>query len=245
MNNTVGEKIRNFRKRAGISQLELEMRIGTSPGSISRIESGEVNPTKETLLKIIDALDLVSIEATSLFDIETNISSLLKIPSELLNSKDLNEILRKSVNIIVAELNLLSAFITVRKGNKLYSLSTTDRWFNKIVFKIIPVPFHELNVDLITDKDNLCVKSFLEQKIFISNSLEEFTVPAVSPNLVGLMNKVTGFKSGIVFPIMYKGESLGTFFTGKNFYDDFRSEIPILKEFTNYIGEAIAKINNS
>lgn len=46
MDNTVGEKIRRFRKRAGVSQFELELRINASPGSISRIESGQVNVLK-------------------------------------------------------------------------------------------------------------------------------------------------------------------------------------------------------
>ena len=50
--NTIGMEIRSFRKRAGISQMELEIAIGASGGMISRIENGTVNPTKETLLKI-------------------------------------------------------------------------------------------------------------------------------------------------------------------------------------------------
>ncbi|MDQ6985419.1 MAG: helix-turn-helix transcriptional regulator [Candidatus Dojkabacteria bacterium] len=49
---TLGEKIKNFRKRAGLSQLDLEMRIDGSPGMISRIENGKVNPTKETISSI-------------------------------------------------------------------------------------------------------------------------------------------------------------------------------------------------
>lgn len=55
---TLGNRIKFFRKRAKISQFKLEEQIGASAGSLSRIESGEVNPTKETLEKIIKSLGL-------------------------------------------------------------------------------------------------------------------------------------------------------------------------------------------
>ncbi len=54
----LGQRIKYFRKRSGLSQLELEAAIATSAGSLSRIENGDVNPTKETLEKIGQALNL-------------------------------------------------------------------------------------------------------------------------------------------------------------------------------------------
>ncbi len=242
MNSTVGQKIKNFRKRASKSQFELELDIDASPGSISRIESGEVNPTKETLMKITEALALTGIESSSLFGVDPNVASLLKIPSELLNSKDLNEILTKSVNNIVYELNLLSGFITIRKGDKLYAQITTERWFNKAIFSLIPVPFNHLNVDINKDLDNLCVKSYLNKEIYYSTDLAEVTVPAITPIVAKLMSKISGVKSGIVLPIVYNDICYGTFYVGKPFVDDYKNELPILKEFTKYIGEAISKL---
>jgi transcriptional regulator with XRE-family HTH domain len=55
---SLGEKIKYFRKRAMLSQMKLEIEIGAAAGSISRIEAGEVNPSKETLKKIKEALGL-------------------------------------------------------------------------------------------------------------------------------------------------------------------------------------------
>ena len=43
---TLGNKIRAFRERAGLSQMQLELEIEMSPGSLSRIENNQVNPTK-------------------------------------------------------------------------------------------------------------------------------------------------------------------------------------------------------
>lgn len=64
-----GNKIKYFRKRAGISQLQLEVLINASFGSISRIENGLTNPTKETLFAIANALRLNSLETINLFGI--------------------------------------------------------------------------------------------------------------------------------------------------------------------------------
>jgi len=54
----IGEIIRNYRKAHSMSQLDLEFAIEAASGHISRIESGAINPTKETLLKIARALNL-------------------------------------------------------------------------------------------------------------------------------------------------------------------------------------------
>jgi len=58
MENSIGKKIRYFRLRGGLSQLDLELALGAAQGSISRIESGRVNPTKETIYSISEVLNL-------------------------------------------------------------------------------------------------------------------------------------------------------------------------------------------
>ena len=54
----LGKRIKFFRERAHLSQLELETSINASAGMISRIEKGRVNPTKETVGKIVEILGL-------------------------------------------------------------------------------------------------------------------------------------------------------------------------------------------
>lgn len=58
----IGRRIRFFRKRANMSQLDLENEIDGSSGMISRIEGNLVNPTKETVINIADVLNLSSAE---------------------------------------------------------------------------------------------------------------------------------------------------------------------------------------
>lgn len=70
-----GNRIRHFRKRAGLSQLQLELQIDASFGSLSRMENGLTNPTKETLFAIAEALRLNAYETAFLFGINLGKSS--------------------------------------------------------------------------------------------------------------------------------------------------------------------------
>ncbi len=54
----LGDKLKYFRERNKISQLDLEIAINASQGSISRIENNKINPTKETVLQISNYLSL-------------------------------------------------------------------------------------------------------------------------------------------------------------------------------------------
>lgn len=58
----LGRKLKYFRQRAKISQFKLEDQLGLSNGSLSRIENEMINPTKETMMKIITALKLSKLE---------------------------------------------------------------------------------------------------------------------------------------------------------------------------------------
>ncbi|MCA9386597.1 helix-turn-helix transcriptional regulator [Candidatus Dojkabacteria bacterium] len=77
--NNIGSKIKFFRSRANHSQFQLETEIKASPGSISRIESGQVNPTKETILQIANTLKLNSQEINYLIGITAQPATALEI----------------------------------------------------------------------------------------------------------------------------------------------------------------------
>lgn len=58
----LGSKLKYFRERARVSQLTLETATNSATGMISRIEKLRTNPTKETVYKIADYLNLNSAE---------------------------------------------------------------------------------------------------------------------------------------------------------------------------------------
>ena len=74
-NRSIGARIKYFRKRANVTQFELELRINASFGSISRMENGLTNPTKETLFAIAKAFNLTGLETAILFGIDIGSSS--------------------------------------------------------------------------------------------------------------------------------------------------------------------------
>ena len=65
----VGQKLKDFRISKGFTQQQLELEIEASSGHICRIEKGEVNPTKETLIKIAEILQLDIQQKLELFPI--------------------------------------------------------------------------------------------------------------------------------------------------------------------------------
>ena len=54
----VGEKVRDAREAAGLTQRELASRMGTSQAAVARLEAGGVGATLTTLQKVAAALDL-------------------------------------------------------------------------------------------------------------------------------------------------------------------------------------------
>ena len=54
----LGKRIREIRKRQGLSQERLAERASISPQYVSNIERGNENPTLDLLLRVADALKL-------------------------------------------------------------------------------------------------------------------------------------------------------------------------------------------
>jgi transcriptional regulator with XRE-family HTH domain len=54
----IGEKLRQWRKQAGLSQTALEEKAGLGHNTVSRIERGEKNPNIATLTKLAGALKI-------------------------------------------------------------------------------------------------------------------------------------------------------------------------------------------
>ncbi|MFO0323134.1 MAG: helix-turn-helix domain-containing protein [Bacteroidota bacterium] len=54
----IGQNIRKYRKKQGLTQLDLAVECGFEEPSVWRLENGKTNPTIKTLLKITKALDI-------------------------------------------------------------------------------------------------------------------------------------------------------------------------------------------
>ena len=58
----LGQKLRYFRNSKGISQMDIEISTDLAFGCVSRFESGKTNPTKESIYKISEILNLSNAE---------------------------------------------------------------------------------------------------------------------------------------------------------------------------------------
>ncbi len=239
MDNSLGQKIKNFRKRAGKSQFDLELDIEASPGSISRIESGEVNPTKETLMKIVECLNLNELEQSSLFNIGNKFSvNVLENINELIVAGDSEDLLNKATSMFIKELNLLAIIVCLIDGEFIKAKALTSQWYTPIINGIIGTDFKNLRFRFESEefKKNSMYKVIREGKELLSDKLEDFACPPLSVSVSRTLATFTGNKANICFPIPGQNKILGTILFTKNVKDDFQTEREVLREFTKVLG---------
>lgn len=240
-NRTLGEKIEYYRKRAKMSQLDLEISIDAAQGSISRIEGGQTNPTKETLIKISNILNLNSKEIGELFNIEVQDSfkPVLQANYEVFKSLSLDEVLQNCADLIVTELNLFACFIVLVEGETIVAQTSTNNWARELTHKILGRGIKGLSLPLDENSPNLMVQTVLQKKPMYSEHSRDFTYPAINMNLAVLLEKIPGAKSCISLPIIYNGEVIGAIMVGKNIIEDYSKEMNLLEEFAKHIALAI------
>ena len=96
----IGMRIKELRKRRGLSQESLAEKADTSPNYVSRMERGTENPTLDMLIKISEAL---AVDLWEVFDYKHEA-----------NPKALREMLKTLANEITDEEKLKIAVRTLR-----------------------------------------------------------------------------------------------------------------------------------
>src|SRR4051812_7428119 len=120
-NLSLGHKIRNFRIRAKVSQFKLEDLVGMSPGSLSRIETGLINPTKETIILLAKALKLNDGEIASLFSLNVYDGfELLEIVNNFSERLDSEEAIQIAIDEIAEKMNIRNVSILLLKNKTLH-----------------------------------------------------------------------------------------------------------------------------
>jgi len=95
----MGLRLKEIRKRKGLSQEALAERAETSPNYLSRMERGTENPTLDMLIKIADALE---VELWELFDYKhkTNAKELREILKGIAAEVKDEDILQTAVRVL-------------------------------------------------------------------------------------------------------------------------------------------------
>lgn len=227
-----------------MSQLDLEIAIGAGQGSISRIENGQVNPTKETLNKISKILNLKPYEIHELFEISREYyPKLIRIANRINQELEMNKMVDVATNTLMKDLHLSGVGIFLVKGDYLHLVALDDappgrKW----LLKLFGMSRIDLKISLSIPTKNIVVQSVLEQKTVSSNEAFDFTIDVLSKRVTDLIEKETHFKSGIVFPMLVEGESIGAVMFMKSVKENFDLEYDFLQAFTEYLSTTVVNI---
>ncbi len=228
-----------------MSQEDLELNIGAAFGSISKIESGKTNPTKETLNKIVEVLKLNVQEAASLYDINsTSITNLIKICQVVSSSFDLEDVMQNAVNELAREFNFVGAMIAIENNGYLSFTTVNESWYTKLAFKMLGKPFRDLSYSVNNDLSNYMVKSFRDNKPYLTNDAVDVAAPAVTPKICRLLQKITNSAASLMIPLYAKNQTIGVLTITKNYQDDFSLEMPVLKAFAEHIATVIINVRD-
>lgn len=241
--NNLGEKIKKYRKRAGMSQMDLELAIDAAHGSISRMESGKVNPSKETLAQLVVALNLNQIQATKLYGIDPlpTYINIIKAISKSINVNDRKKLFQNSVDDLVYQLNLMSAFIVIIEGDHIRSMASTNNLVTRLSLKVLGKDFDSFTAPM-DDGSNLMVRTITTGIPQTSGDLKRYIVPAVGMKMAIILEKLASIKSGISVPVRTKKEILGAIMFGSREETDFEDIKGILLEYGLILGNALQRL---
>lgn len=238
MSKSIGEKIKYFRKRARKSQIELENSINASQGSISRIESGQINPTKETILKICEALNLTDHEKSYVFSVNPSyVTNILRIVNEFTKIDNLDYSMQKAVDLISKELNYINVAIFFLEENELLRMRyVCSNNFTLKSMQAVGKKITDLYISEEIDKDNLILRSALDNKVHISDSIYPFGRGVVPKPVTKIIQFVTKANRSIVVPINVDNQKIGAMFLTKESETDYSYELDLLKLLATQVG---------
>lgn len=241
-NKTIGEYIKQFRKRLGISQHDFENQLDLSTGSLTKIESGKVVPSRESLLKFIKVLDLNVFDTFNILQLPTNkITSLINLINKinLLTSEE--EIAQIACNNIPEQIGSFGAAVCLIDGDLLKTIGFTKSWYADLIIQLIPFPYKDFYVSVSKDVDNLMIQSIKTKKLIYSNKLEEFLRPFVYKNIARIFQKTAHMESIISVPMIAEDKVLGVALYATHSRTNFEKEKDLLSAFTQVISTSIYK----
>ncbi len=237
---TIGQKIKQFRKRAGLSQFALELAIDASPGSISKTENGKTNPMKETIIDIANTLQLNTKEIASLFGIEVlDTNHLFEETTGILSTHNLSEVLNMTVNNLILKMGYLASMILLVDGDKVRFSALTMSNITMKTISCLDKPLDRLSLSLSKDPSNLTVKAIKENKVYFTHHTHEYVVPAVTRQTADKIQELTGDKSNIIYPLCTNGDPFGAIVYVKKIICDFKEERETLGVISKQIAVAI------
>jgi hypothetical protein len=172
-------------------------------------------------------------------DVEEIYIKLLKVSKTINSTSNLDKILQESVNEIAKELNLIGTAIFIREGDIIRIKTITNTLLLSKIKNVLGLDLSRYVLSLKNDHGSLLAKSINEMKTQQTHQASDFLVPAVSINIAKILQKISGHKSGIVFPMIFKNEAIGCILYGRNYKSDFSDVYDLLEIYTKNIADVI------
>lgn len=175
-------------------------------------------------------------------NVDPRFLAVLEVSNILSMSLSLEDILQKSVDLIVAKLDLLSAVIYINYPTlrKIGSKTFTNKAINQAITKMINKSFDSLYISYEVT-DNLVVKTVLEKKEFIDKDLSKFITPVVSDRIAKSLQLLSGTNVILSIPILYHNDCLGAimFTRGGGNESNFEDILSLLRIYSQQLSIAI------
>ncbi len=173
--------------------------------------------------------------------VQSKYAAVIDVGNLIGTSLSLDEILQKSVDIIVNKLKYDSAvvFLYNDKAQKIYSKTFTNKAINNLLTKrLIGGSFDSLNVS-IAEKSNFIVRTFLDKEIKESENLADFIVPTITSNVANILQNLSRTKRIVSLPLIYRTDCLGVIMFTKLKDESFSSDFDLLKIYSSQVAIAI------
>jgi len=245
MDKALGIKIKKFRELRDLSQFQLELQIGASAGSLSRIENGQVNPTKETIFEIAKALNLDDDEVVSLYSLDIISSqTILNVINSISEGSNVDEIMQTAVNEISFKLGYTNvAVFLLDKDRVLRGKYYCQNKMSIYIMNKVGVPsIYFLNVDESKARDNLLLRAALDNKIYEGTKLLEFGKGAVSPTILKIIEEYIQMKKALAIPLVVNNVSFGSMFIAKSNQSDYSRELGLITALSKQLSIMIANM---
>jgi transcriptional regulator with XRE-family HTH domain len=244
----LGAKIREFRQRAGMSQFDLELELGMSAGSLSRIENNQTNPTKETILNLIRVLDIKHSEASVLFNlnVKQELVEFIKALKELNTIADQSELLKLINNKIIklVDVSFSAVMLWNEKKKRLeFGELTFPSKARQIVEKSTGVKIEDIYFDANNPEHikNNMLRCLLQNRTLVTHTLRDISVPYLNNQISDITGKLLETKTIVSIPITYGQEKIGVVGIFWKQSDTSSEDIDILVNFVDQFGLMIKK----
>jgi transcriptional regulator with XRE-family HTH domain len=242
MTDNLGQKIKKYRTRAGMSQMDLGLAIDASAGSVSRIEGGKVNPSKETLSRIARELCYNAYEIAHLYGITGDVAfQTLQIINSFTRHIDANDAMQCVVDEIADRLNYVSVAMFLFRDNRLYGGYLNQNMYSKLAQQAMGGNLAGFSVSDEEDPNNLLLQSVKQNKPLVSKNMYEFGRGVLRKQTLSFITKLTSMKSAVALPII-GDEPIGAMYIARSNQRDYSIDIPYLEALSVQIGIHLTNI---